>query len=287
MTNLSDRFDRNLRLFGIEGQNRLRNTRVSVAGVGGLGTHVVQQLALLGVGAILLIDHEELSSSNRNRYIGVRNDDPIPGTLKVDSAHRLIASIDPSIETSRIAKNVVSREGFEAIKTSDYIFGCVDEDGPRFVINDVATAYAKFYIDLATDVVDGSFGGRIVCKSEEYGCLYCFGELDHEAIRSFFDSEDDKAMRESIYGIDKSVMSNVGPSVVSVNGVVASLGVTEFMLACTGMATLKRFINYDGSKRRVSDRIVSGRPDCPYCSQWSTGAKADTERYLRSQPVKL
>lgn len=51
------------------------------------------------------------------------------------------------IEIRRVAKDAISPEGFEAIKESHYIFGCVDEDGPRFVINDIITAYGKSYID--------------------------------------------------------------------------------------------------------------------------------------------
>ena len=57
---MTDRFDRNLRFFGEEGQRVLRETHVAIVGVGGLGTHVVQQLALLGVGELYLVDHEEL-----------------------------------------------------------------------------------------------------------------------------------------------------------------------------------------------------------------------------------
>ena len=281
MSDISARFERNLRLFGIDGQRRLRAAHVCVIGIGGLGSHVVQQLSLLGVGTISLIDHEEVSTSNRNRYIGVFDDDPIPGTLKVDAAHRLVSSIDPSIRLVRIPESIVSKAGLEAIRSSNYVFGCVDADGPRFVINDFCTAYAKPYIDLATDVVDGHFGGRVVFKSEAYGCLYCLGELDQNAVKLFLETNDEKAMRESIYGIEKSMLSDVGPSVVSVNGVIASLAVTEFMLACTQMAAAKIFINYDGLKRRVSERLVSGRADCPYCSQWNRGLEADTERYLR------
>ena len=80
------RFERNIELFGESGQQRLRESRVAVVGVGGLGTHVVQQLALLGVGALTLVDGEELSESNKNRYVGVRHDDPVPGSRKVDLA---------------------------------------------------------------------------------------------------------------------------------------------------------------------------------------------------------
>ena len=62
-----DRFDRNTRFFGDDGQRRLRETRCTVVGTGGLGTHVIQQLALLGVGHISPIDREELDDTNCNR----------------------------------------------------------------------------------------------------------------------------------------------------------------------------------------------------------------------------
>ena len=66
----TDRYDRNIRFFGKEGQDRLAACSVAVVGVGGLGTHVVQQLALLGIGQLALIDKGELKENSRNRYIG-------------------------------------------------------------------------------------------------------------------------------------------------------------------------------------------------------------------------
>jgi ThiF family len=287
MTDYStDRFNRSIRFFGSEGQRKIRDTRVTIIGVGGLGTHVTQQLALLGVGCLSLVDHEQISTSNRNRYIGVRHDDPVPGTLKVDAAKRLAESIDPNVHITSIAKDVLSQEAFSAIKSADYVFGCVDHDGPRFVINDVATAYSRPYIDLATDVVAQSFGGRIVFKSQVIGCLYCFDELDQKAIQLFLETATDKENRVAIYGIDQSLLSEAGPSVVSVNGVVASLAVTEFMVACTGMAVPKRFLNYDGCKARTLERLVAGRADCPYCRQWGAGEHVDIDRYLRFERTR-
>lgn len=279
MKNSGERFERNIRLFGTEGQHKLRQASVTIVGVGGLGTHVVQQLALLGVGALALIDHEQISTTNKNRYVGVRYNDPVPGTEKVDVASRLILSIDPSIKVSKVGKSVRSRQAFDAIKSTDYVFGCVDDDGPRFVLNELATAYAKPYVDLATDVVDGAFGGRIVFKSAETGCLYCFGELDLNSVALFLEREGDRANRQAIYGIDKGVLGDAGPSVVSINGIVASLAVTEFMMACTKMAKPKQFINYEGRTARVSSRQILGRSDCPYCRQWGLGDHANTERY--------
>ena len=59
----SERYDRNIRFFGKEGQDRLASVSVAVVGVGGLGTHVAQQLALLGVGRLVLIDKGELRAA--------------------------------------------------------------------------------------------------------------------------------------------------------------------------------------------------------------------------------
>src|SRR5262245_46068404 len=78
-----DRFDRQMRLFGKAGQDRIAASRVVIVGNGGLGTHVGQQLSLLGVKKLGFIDAQQVKRSSGNRYIGLRYDDPIPGTLKV------------------------------------------------------------------------------------------------------------------------------------------------------------------------------------------------------------
>src|SRR2546422_7013576 len=107
-TRMTDRFERQERLFGKEGQAKLTAARVAVVGVGGLGTHVVQQLALLGVGELALIDSEELATTDRNRYVGARHDDPIPGTPKVVIGERTAMGIDPAIKVVKIPASLVS-----------------------------------------------------------------------------------------------------------------------------------------------------------------------------------
>lgn len=102
------RFDRNIGLFGEAGQARLRAANVTIVGIGGIGTHVVQQLALLGVGSLVLIDDQELDDSNRNRYVGAHHDDPVPGTSKVEIGHRIITSIDPDIAVRKVPANLFS-----------------------------------------------------------------------------------------------------------------------------------------------------------------------------------
>jgi hypothetical protein len=57
----------------------------------------------------------------------------------------------------------------------------------------------------------------------------------------------------------------VGPSVVSINGVVASLAVTEFMLGVTGIRPPKRLLTYYGNMGRVALKTEEPAPNCYYC----------------------
>ena len=65
MKNLPERYDRNIRFFGKDGQRKSQQTRVALIGVGGLGSPVAQHLALLGVGSVTLVDDEELDETRR------------------------------------------------------------------------------------------------------------------------------------------------------------------------------------------------------------------------------
>ena len=65
-------FDRNVRFFGVEGQKIISQLVVCIAGVGGLGSHIVQQLVHLGVTKFILIEPESLDETNLNRYVGAK-----------------------------------------------------------------------------------------------------------------------------------------------------------------------------------------------------------------------
>jgi hypothetical protein len=283
MTDLDERFDRNIRLFGKEGQARLRAASVAAVGVGGLGTFVVLELALLGVGALYLIDDEELSKTNRNRYVGARHDDPIPGSPKVEVGARLVESIDPNVSVFPIKANLFSAESFAAIRQADYVFGCLDEDGPRLVLNELCAAYTKPFFDLASDVPEpGVYGGRVCVAWDGTSCPYCLGEIDAKAAAHFLESDATRENVAAIYGIERAALGETGPSVASINGVVASLGATEFMAAVTGMRVPIRLATYKGHESIVTRRKDAPPPDCYYChSVRGQGAAADVERYLR------
>lgn len=277
----AQRYDRGIRLFGEEGQAKLRRTTVAVAGVGGLGSPVALHLALLGVRRVYLIDDDDLDETSRNRFIGARDADPA-GSPKVELAARLIRETNSQVEGITIYKGLISEEAFDAIRASDWVFGCFDHDGPRAVLNELCAAYTKPYIDLASDVPEpGVYGGRICVATGGQGCLECMDQLERRDVRRYLASDEERRQEDAIYGITRDALGETGPAVVTINGVVAALGATEFMVAVTGLRQPVRLINYRGHQGKTSasaDRMVA----CPICNGvYGRGAAADVERYLR------
>lgn len=282
---MTNRFERQERLFGKEGQAKLSAAHAAVVGVGGLGTHVAEQLAFLGVGRISLIDPEELSTTNRNRYVGTRHTDPIPGSKKVLLSARLINEIDPSIHVATVAESFVSTAGFQAITSANYAFGCLDSEGGRLVLNELCLAYTVTLIDLASDVVPGDpieYGGRVCTVLGDNGCLMCRGLIDLAEAQGDLANDGERKARERIYGVDQANLANSGPSVVSINAVVASLGVTEFLVASTGLRLPAPLLYYRGTRGIVTRSTDIPYANCFFCQGIrGQGLAAHVERYLR------
>ena len=144
--------------------------------------------------------------------------------------------------------------------------------------------YARPLFDLASDIeVDGQlrYGGRVIGAFTGNGCPVCHGELDLNAAREDLNSQELRQERDALYGIKRTDLDGAGPAVVSINGVVASLGVNEFMLYVTGIRAPRSVLTYRGDLGGVLVRKEAPAPDCYYCHGiWNQGERADVERYL-------
>jgi hypothetical protein len=274
--------DRSERFFGKDGLGKLRATSIVIVGEGGLGTHVTQQTALHGVRDFGLIDDQMFQDTDQNRYVGVRYDDI--GTAKVVLGERLIKSVDPEANVTKIHKELASAEAFAAIKKADVVFGCLDNEGARLILTELCSAYGKPLFDLASDIeVDGHvrYGGRIIAAFTGNGCPVCLGELDLDAAREDLSTPELRQQRDALYGIKKADLRGSGPAVVSINGVVASLGVNEFMVYVTGLRAPRALLTYRGDLGGVLVRKEPAPPDCYYCHGiWNQRERVGVERYL-------
>ena len=91
-------YSRTQLLLGSEAMDKLKNARVAVFGLGGVGGYVVEALARSGVGALELIDHDTISATNINRQILATNS--TIGQSKAETAKARVLDIDPNIQVS-------------------------------------------------------------------------------------------------------------------------------------------------------------------------------------------
>ena len=118
-------FDRTQLLLGAEAMDKLKNSRVAIFGLGGVGGYVTEALARSGVGALELIDHDTVSQSNINRQILALHS--TIGQPKVSVMAARIADIDPSIavETRQCFFDETTAGSFD-FSAFDYVIDAID-----------------------------------------------------------------------------------------------------------------------------------------------------------------
>ncbi len=122
---MQEQFSRTQLLIGEDGIKRLQQCRVAVFGIGGVGGYVVEALARSGVGAIDLIDNDDVCVSNLNRQI-IATHSTI-GMTKVDAAEKRLKDINPEIKITKF-KTFYTPETKETFDFSkyDYVVDAID-----------------------------------------------------------------------------------------------------------------------------------------------------------------
>ncbi|MAY00594.1 MAG: tRNA cyclic N6-threonylcarbamoyladenosine(37) synthase TcdA, partial [Oceanospirillaceae bacterium] len=95
-----DRFGGIGRLYGREGLQRLHDAHVCVVGIGGVGSWAAEALARSGIGAITLIDMDDICVTNTNRQIHALNS--TVGQLKTDAVAERLRGINPDCQVDAV-----------------------------------------------------------------------------------------------------------------------------------------------------------------------------------------
>ncbi|MAK90976.1 MAG: tRNA cyclic N6-threonylcarbamoyladenosine(37) synthase TcdA [Oleibacter sp.] len=120
-----DRFGGIGRLYGREGLQRLHDAHVCVVGIGGVGSWAAEALARSGIGAITLIDMDDICVTNINRQIHALNS--TVGQLKTDAVAERLRGINPDCQVDAVMAFVTEKNMSELIHSGfDYIIDCID-----------------------------------------------------------------------------------------------------------------------------------------------------------------
>lgn len=272
-TSIDSVFDRQVRAFGKTGQAVIERLKIAVIGLGGTGSIVAQELAHLGVRHFLLIDPDHVEHSNLNRLVGASHADQ--GQSKVQIAKRHINSISPNAAIEAVADDVVRIRTARKVIDSDLIFCCTDSHGSRAVLGQLAYQYFIPCIDMGVTI--GSHGGnvkhisgRVQLLAPGLPCLVCSGKLDSEAVRRDLMTAEENQSDPYFIGPGEPQ-----PSVISINGVVASLAVTMFLGVVTDIPARARHQIVDAIAGTV--RAATGASDraCLVCSEQGSLGRAD------------
>jgi hypothetical protein len=127
------------------------------------------------------------------------------------------------------------------------------------------------------------YGGRLMVRTGGDACVYCMDLLDREAVKRDLTSPERREEEDAMYGVRRDGLGDRGPSVVALNGTLASLAVVEFMVFVTGVPRLpKRLLRYDGNRGVVIEPRDPPKADCPYCTQGGVGDGVDWRRHIRA-----
>jgi len=151
-------YERSLLVFEEQGLQQLINAHVLVAGVGGVGGFVAESLARAGIGELTLVDHDEVSASNKNRQIIALNS--TQGQNKATVMAKRIADINPSCKVN-VLQQFLTPEDMEPLLLQgfDYVVDAIDSLNCK--ANLVITA-----VKLGIPVVSSMGAGRRVDPSK-------------------------------------------------------------------------------------------------------------------------
>lgn len=267
---------------GINSDQVLRDAVIGVAGLGGGGSHVVQQLAHLGVGHFVVLDHDAIDDTNLNRLIGGRHDDlpqgSRPGTNKAEIARRMIVGINPSAKI--YAHSAFWQVEADRLKVCDLIVGGLDSVRAKAELEAFSRRFLIPYLDMGMDVhaLDAGYliAGQVALSMPGCPCLRCMGIIRQEAL-------DDEGRN---YGA-----AGGKPQVVWPNGVQASTAVglaVQILSPWLPNPISSTYLEYDGNLHTIKESKRFARIKnlpCPHYPSNETGDPGFDVRKAMATPA--
>ena len=159
-----------LKKIGVSGQKRIKNSKVLIVGMGGLGCPLLTYLASAGVGNIGIVDHDKVELSNLNRQTLFNLSDI--GKFKVIQAKIKIDKIQKSIKVKTFKEKIEKKNVRKIFKNYEIICDGTDNFDTRYLINDECKKSKKILISAAISKFDGQLFKFNFTKNTP--CFRCF-----------------------------------------------------------------------------------------------------------------
>lgn len=233
-----DRYSRQLLIsgWGLEAQQKLKNSSVFVAGTGGLGSAVLLYLAAAGVGCLRFCDNDRVELSNLNRQILHRTGNI--GAHKTDSAMEALGSLNPNVRLVPYRDTITSKNIDRVAGDACLMVDCLDNFATRHILNRYSVERS---VPLLHAGISDMRGQMTLLQPPETPCLACF--------------------------YPSRTKKEVFPVVGATAGVIGSLQALEALKFLTGCGdTLRnRLLFWSGREMRFDIISVARNPRCGVC----------------------
>lgn len=166
-----ERYRRNFNTLSRDEQTVLSKSRVAVIGLGGLGGGVVEMLARIGVGTLVLVDGDAFEISNLNRQILATEN--LVGHSKAGAACARVRAINTSVQVTACHDFLNYENADATIKGCDLVIDCLDSIETRFLLED---ACKRAKIPLVSGAIAGTLGQVITIFPQDTGLTLIYGD---------------------------------------------------------------------------------------------------------------
>jgi len=149
--------------------DKVRNAKVLIVGAGALGNEVMKNLALFGVGNMIVVDFDLIEYSNLTRSILFRPDDADKGYSKAEVAARRLKEINPTVNVKAICGDLATEVGLGVYRRMDVVLGCLDSLRARVLLNRLCFRAGKIWIEGGIGDLEGQVSAYQLNKS----CYEC------------------------------------------------------------------------------------------------------------------
>jgi adenylyltransferase/sulfurtransferase len=249
---------------GLEGQRRLKASRVLCIGAGGLGSPVSLYLTAAGVGTLGIVDFDVVDYSNLQRQIV--HGTPDVGRSKLASARDRLAALNPEVRVETYETALTSANALELFEPYDIIVDGTDNFPTRYLVNDACVllgkpnAYGSIFRFEGHASVFATAGGPC------YRCLYP-------------EPPPPGLVPSCAEGGVLGVLPGIVGTIQAIETIKLILGVGEPLVG--------RFLIFDALRMRFRELKLRRDPDCPVCGEQPTVRELiDYEQFCGVAPTQ-
>jgi len=240
------RYSRHILLpeMGLEGQRRLKTSRVLLVGMGGLGSPVALYLVAAGVGSLVLIDFDRVDESNLQRQVLFDTRDI--GRAKVEAARSRLIAQNPHVSLETVNAALDASNARDLVAGVDLVIDGADNFATRYLVNDACVLVGRPNVFGSVARFEGQISVFVAADGPCYRCLHPEPPPD---------------------GLIPSCAE--GGVLGVVPGVVGAIQATEAvkLLARIGEPLIGRLLLYDALRMRAREIVLPRDPECPVCGE--------------------